>query len=123
MEKSCLLYGSMFGMENDISVATCGFNILNYQVDLLIEAGAKEIIIAFDKQFKNLGDDEWKRLVEKLYGIYHKFGHSIQISYIFDTENLLDYKDSPIDKGKDIFIKLVSNRICITKEAKWTLNL
>lgn len=122
-EKSCLLYGSLFGMENDISVATCGFNILNYQVELLVEAGAKEIIIAFDKQFKQLGDDEWKKLVEKLYAIHHKFGHSVQVSYIFDTENLLDYKDSPIDKGKDIFVKLAENRICITKEAKWSLNL
>ena len=31
-EKSCLLYQSYFGMENDISVACCGSSISNAQI-------------------------------------------------------------------------------------------
>jgi hypothetical protein len=110
-EKSPLLYASYFGSNNDISVATCGFNLLSYQVELLINCGAKEIIIAFDKQFKEKGDTEWHKLIEKLYNIHSKYGAYVQISYLFDKQDLLDYKDSPIDKGPDIFMKLFKERI------------
>ena len=112
-EKSPLLYASYFGADNDISVATCGFNLLSYQVELLISCGAKEIIIAFDKQFQEQGDEEWEKLVKKLYNIHDKYGSYVQISYLFDKQNLLDYKDSPIDKGKDIFLQLFKERVII----------
>lgn len=112
-EKSPLLYASYFGADNDISVATCGFNLLSYQVELLISCGAKEIIIAFDKQFQEQGDAEWEKLVKKLYNIHDKYGSYVQISYLFDKQNLLDYKDSPIDKGKDIFLQLFKERVII----------
>lgn len=112
-EKSPLLYASYFGSDNDISVATCGFNLLSYQVELLINCGAKEIIVAFDKQFKEKGDKEWNKLIKKLYDIHSKYGAYVQISYLFDKENLLDYKDSPIDKGPDVFMKLFKERIII----------
>lgn len=112
-EKSPLLYQSYFGIENDISVAVCGFNILSYQMELLRTAGAKEVVIAFDKQFQDIGDEEWKKLKDKYYKIHEKFGDDIQISYIFDFEGLLNYKDSPIDQGPEIFMKLFKERIII----------
>ena len=57
-EKSCLLFASYFGVENDISVAVCGSNLTAYQVQLLKLLDVEEIIIAFDKQFKEIGDVE-----------------------------------------------------------------
>lgn len=113
MEKSPLLYASYFGMENDISAATCGSNLLNYQVQLLISLGVEEIIIAFDKQFKEVGDDEWKRLVKNLTNIHKKYGAYVQISYMFDKEDLIGYKDSPIDRGPEIFMQMFNERIVI----------
>ena len=71
----------------------------------------KEIIIAFDKQFQKIGDKEWEKWVIKLKTLYNKYGNYINISYMFDKNNLLGYKDSPIDCGKDIFIKLFNERI------------
>ena len=65
-EKSCILYPSYFGIENDISVACCGSNLSNYQVQLLLNLGVDEIIIAFDKQFKEIRDDEWVRVDKKI---------------------------------------------------------
>ena len=109
-EKSCLKYQSYFGIDNDISVAVCGFNLLNYQVELLINAGAREIVIALDKQFEEIGDDNWKRLTKNLYSIHSKYGAYVQISYIFDTENLLQFKSAPIDEGKDKFLYLFKER-------------
>ena len=48
-EKSCLLYQSYFGLENDISVACCGSSLSAHQVQQLIDIGAEEIIVAFDR--------------------------------------------------------------------------
>lgn len=112
-EKSCLLYGTYFGIENDISIAACGSSLINYQVELLLKLGIQEIVIAFDRQFKDQGDEEWQKWTKKLLQIHQKYGSIIQISFLFDSENLLDYKSSPIDHGKDIFIHLFKNRVVI----------
>ena len=48
-EKSTLLYKSYFGLDNDISVACCGSSLSAYQIQLLVEHGAEEIIVAFDR--------------------------------------------------------------------------
>lgn len=111
-EKSCLKYASYFGMDNDISVAICGSVLNNYQVSLLLSLGCKEIIISLDKQYQEIGDDEWRRWVQKYYQIVNKYAGFIQVSFLFDTDgNLLGYKDSPIDRGKERFLKLYSKRV------------
>lgn len=112
-EKSPLLYASYFGEENDITTACCGSSLISYQVKLLLSLGAKEIIIGMDKQFKKIGDDEWKKWTKKLTDIHTKYGAYAQISYLFDKGDLLDYKDSPIDKGPDIYMKLFKERIML----------
>lgn len=112
-EKSCLLYASYFGEENDISVACCGSSLITYQVKLLLSLGVKEIIVAFDKQFIAIGDDEWKRWTKKLTDIHNKYGAYTQISFMFDRWDLLQYKSSPIDEGKDTFMELFKRRIIL----------
>jgi hypothetical protein len=112
-EKSCLLYASYFGEENDISVACCGSSLITYQVQLLLSLGVKEIVIAFDKQFQKIGDDEWKRWTKKLTAIHTKYNGYVQISFMFDKTDLLGYKDSPIDRGPDVFMQLFKERIML----------
>lgn len=112
-EKSCLKYASYFGQESDISVACCGSNLINYQVKLLMSLDVKEIIIALDKQFQKIGDEEWQKWVIKLKTLYNKYGSYINVSYLFDKEELLGYKDSPIDCGKEVFLELFKRRIRI----------
>ena len=112
-EKSTLLYRSYFGPDNDISVACCGSSITNYQIELLMECGAKEIIIAFDRQFGELGDDDFKKLTKKLTSIHNKYKNYVNISFIFDKEITLGYKASPIDEGPDKFLKLFKERISL----------
>ncbi len=110
-EKSALKSASYFGFENDISVACCGSAISFVQIKLLLEAGASEIIIGFDKQFQEIGDDEFKHLVKNLKNIHKKYSAYATISFLFDKWNLLDYKDSPLDKGPEIFNQLYKQRI------------
>ena len=110
-EKSPMLYASYFGEENDISVACCGSSFIQYQAKLLIEAGAEEIIICYDKQFQEVGDDEFKKLVQNLRNIHKKYGHYVTISFLFDKEDLLGYKESPIDRGPQVFMELFKKRV------------
>lgn len=110
-EKSALLYRTYFGVENDISVASCGSSLSDFQVQLLMDAGAKEIIIAFDRQFQELNDDEFKQLTKKYYQLNDRYKSIVAISFIFDKNKITGYKSSPIDEGPDKFLKLFKERI------------
>lgn len=112
-EKSCLKYRSYFGEENDLSVATCGSSFLNYHCWLLTQLGVDEIIIGFDHDFTDVASEEAKRIIKNLKNIHKKYGAYVRISFLWDSKNLLGYKDSPIDKDKETFIYLFNNRINI----------
>ena len=112
-EKSCLLYASYFGTSNDISVATCGSSLSNYQVQLLLDSGAKEICIAFDRQFKEKGDSEFLKLTKNLTNLNIKYKNIVNISFIFDKNMITGYKDSPIDCGPNKFLQLYQERIIL----------
>lgn len=110
-EKSALLYRSYFGDENDISVACCGSNLSIYQVQLLLDAGAKEIVVALDRQFQEINDNEFKRLTSNLSKMNSKYKNSILLSFIFDKNKITSYKASPIDEGPEKFLQLYKERI------------
>ena len=112
-EKSVLKAQSYFGLDNDIYVACCGSSLSTYQAQLLLEAGAQEIIIAFDRQFKEKGDEEFEHLKRNLLKLRSKYKNNAVISFIFDKNMLTGYKDSPIDQGPDIFYQLFKERIVI----------
>lgn len=112
-EKSSLLYKSYFGIENDISVACCGSNLSAYQVQLLMEHGAEEIIIAFDRQFQEIGDKEFKHLKSNLLKLHNKYKNYVKISFIFDKNMITGYKSSPIDEGAEKFLQLFKERVVL----------
>ena len=110
-EKSCLKYQTYFGIDNDISVACCGSNISAYQVQLLLDCGAHELVIAFDRQWQEKNDNEYKHYIKNLEKLNERFKNNINISIIYDRNMLTGYKDSPIDLDKEIFLKLFKERI------------
>ena len=112
-EKSVLLYGSYFGWENNISVACCGSSVSSYQIQMLLDAGAEEIIIAFDRQFEEIGDKEFKHLKTNLLRLKSKYDKFAIISFIFDKNMITGYKSSPIDEGADKFLQLFKERIVL----------
>ena len=83
------------------ATAICGHDISEDQVRILCGLNLKEIVIAFDK---DVSLNEIRHQCEKFYGIRN-------ISYIYDTDNLLGDKDSPADKGQYIYQTLFENRI------------
>ena len=90
------------------SAAVCGSQFNKHALRLLIRtARPKEIVICFDKEEKE-GSDEY---FNKLYKIGKKYQNYCDFSFIYDRENLLEMKDSPTDKGADIFWKLYNRRV------------
>ena len=112
-EKSCLLFRSYFGDDADISVACCGSNVSAYQIQMLLDAGAAEIVIAFDRDFSAIGDQEWQSLTKNYKKIYNKYKNYALISFILDKNMITGLKDSPIDDGKEIFLQLFNERVVL----------
>ena len=112
-EKSCLQFKTYFGQEADISAACCGSSISNYQVQLLLNQGITELIIAFDRQFQEIGDTEFKHLKDNLLRLREKYKNDVLISFIFDKNMITGYKDSPTDDGKEKFLQLFKERITL----------
>ncbi len=95
------------------SVACCGSNISKTQILQLISYGAKEITIAFDKEYANLREEQSTKYFDKLYSLADKYSLYCNMSFIFDFDNLLSEKDSPIDKGVETFDYLYRKRVHI----------
>ena len=96
-----------FAMEN-CSAAVCGSNFNKYQLNILMKHCApSEIVICFDKEEKP-GEDKY---FNKLYDICKKYSQYAQFSFIYDREGLLGMKDSPTDRGEEVFKKLLEKRV------------
>ena len=110
-EKSVLLDDGYYG---DLSncVACCGSTFNKYHVSLLTDIlGANEIIVALDKEYVDCHDEKAKKYKEKLIKLCQKYRNQATFSYIWDFDNVLKEKDSPFDRGKDIFEHLYKTRV------------
>lgn len=107
-EKSCLQMDG-FSMPN-CSAAICGSNFNKFQLKLLLKtASPKEIVICFDKEELPKEDKYFYKLLK----LCRKYSKYCNFSFIYDRENLLDLKDSPTDKGEEIFKKLLEKRVIV----------
>ena len=112
-EKSVLQSASYF-QENSICVATCGSNISQEQIDLLLEIGVEEVIVAFDHDFTTgKGEEETLQYEQKLLKVVTPLLTYFKVYVVMDYENVLGYKDSPLDQGKEIFKQLLRKKIYV----------
>ena len=112
-EKAVLQLYSYYG-EDCIAIACSGSSISSYQISLLIELGVENVIIAMDKDFKKIGDvDELSNRQKIKKAFIDKLITFFNIEVIWDFDDVLDYKDSPTDKGKDVWMDLFKKRLYI----------
>lgn len=110
-EKSVLLMDSYFGEENN-SVAICGSSFNKNQLKLLLKyTKAVEFIIALDKEYSKIGTKKSESYFNKIREICQKYNKYGSFYYLADKEGLLREKDSPIDRGPDIFLRLLEKKI------------
>ena len=110
-EKSVLLDDGYYG---DLSncVACCGSTFNKYHISLLTNVlGANEIIIALDKEYTDWRTEKARKYKERIISMCRKYSNQAVFSYIWDYDNVLEEKDSPFDKGKEVFEHLYKTRV------------
>lgn len=114
-EKGVLQSATLFGIENNFTLALCGCaKVSKTQRQLLLDLGVNEVIIALDRQYEVVGDKEYlewrKHLKDKIINPLLPY---FNVYVIWDEEGLLKYKESPTDVGSDKLLKLMKNKIYI----------
>lgn len=69
----------------------------------------REIVICFDKEELE-GEDKY---FNKLYSLCKKYTNYCTVSFIYDRNNLLKLKESPTDKGEEVFKELLKRRTIV----------
>jgi hypothetical protein len=106
-EKSVLQCDTYFG-EKNFSLALCGSNLTKQQIKILRDLGVNKVILALDKQYKHVGDDEYVKWIEHLKQMKQSLIPYFNVKILLDLHDDLNYKDSPTDKGKDTLLKILS---------------
>lgn len=104
-----------FGEELNIGGAISGSSLTDYQVELLRRLDINNVVIAMDKEFREIGSPEEVYFQNKIRTtMVDKLTPYFNVRVIWDRDNLIGYKDSPTDHGKDIFMNLLSQSIRIS---------
>lgn len=109
-EKSVLKMDTALGNENN-SVALNGSNITPTQIEMIKELGVDEVVVALDKEFKSPFTREERIYAEKIQSQFERLPTRFKTSVVWDVDNSLNYKDSPIDGGFQVFSHLMKERI------------
>lgn len=88
-----------WGIRNTGAILTSHLN--PYQLKILVKLGCK-VVFALDKGVDIREDDNIQRL--KRY---------VEVEYIFDKDDLLEEKMSPVDAGEDVWKKLYERRFVL----------
>lgn len=87
------------------SVSVCGCKMSKYQIELLTRLNVK-VILALDKD----------RTIEDIKAECNKFLQQVPVWYIYDKDNVLDEKESPIDNWDKFQILKKNNTYRFRKE-------
>lgn len=105
--KSVML-GHQYGYPYCVATHTYGAH-LNH-ISMLIECGAKEIVLAFDKQYEDENGKQYELYEHKTRELAKKIKNYVNVSRIASHNNEISYKDAPIDCGAEIFADLFNRR-------------
>lgn len=114
-EKSVLQIETMYPDFN-YSLAVCGSNVSDTQVEIIKELGVTKCYIAFDKEYDDFNSRIGELYCLKLLKFAQKLNPYMTVYLILDRQNLLNKKDSPSDRGKEVFEKLLDDKIEVTDE-------
>lgn len=99
-EKSVMQMEGILGQNN--SVAMFGCNLSKMQLQQLIELEVERYVVCLDKWGSEEDMSRWQKDVDKIVKMCKPYGEVI----VVDNYEELDYKDSPSDKGKEVWEKI-----------------
>lgn len=107
-EKSVLKAPS-FNVHN--SLAVFGSNISKRHIQLLLELGVNEVVLAFDNDYKQVGDDEFKFFVVKTKKLVAKLRSYFNVSIVYNNQGYDMYKCNMMDIPYEQAMKLWKSRV------------
>jgi hypothetical protein len=113
-EKSVMQCDTFFP-NNNFTVSLCGMNMSDYQRDLILSLDVDEVFIALDKQYQSeittdAEQREYDKYVRRVKKIADRFVNYVNVYIIYDDEEILGYKDSPSDGGREVLIELMKKK-------------
>ena len=107
-EKSVLKAPS-FGIDN--ALAVFGSNISKQYIQLLLELGVNDVVLAFDSDYKQVGDDEFKFFVIKMKKLAAKLKPFFNCSIVYNNQGYDMYKCNMMDIPYEQSMKLWESRV------------
>ena len=124
-EKSVLLSDSYYGNKS-IAVATCGFNVSEWQLRALMSLGVETIYLGFDKDYDVRKEaeyakdkamwDNYQHYIMRLNTLAKRISPYCTTYILRDKNGLLGEKDSPFDKGKKVLEELMRDKMLVTTD-------
>ena len=98
-------------------MACCGSNISNAQIQLLLQNKVSKVILGFDFDYEEYGDENYKRWKRNVLLKAKQLIKYFDVYALHDLpERIFGYKDSPTDRGKEALITIMQNKIKITEQ-------
>ena len=108
-EKSVMKFGTYYGSENNIALATLGQNISKEQIQLLLDLDVRYVVLAYDADYETYDElHEKEAQYKKIAKILTPY---FNVSILIDYDLELPFKDSPVDMGKEVFERLLREKI------------
>lgn len=109
-EKSVFKAHDFYGDDN-WTVALGGSNVSKFQLKMMLDLGVKEVFLFPDKEFEKIETKRDEIFAKQILKHAHMLAPYFKVYLCWDKWGLLDIKDSPIDKGKEVFEYLLKNKI------------
>lgn len=107
-EKS-VLKSPQYGIDN--ALAVFGSNISKQHIQLLLEMGVNDVVIAFDSDYKQVSDDEFKFFVVKMKKLAAKLKPYFSVSIVYNNQGYDMYKCNMMDISYEQAMKLWESRV------------
>lgn len=93
------------------ALAVFGSNISKRHIEMLLELGVNDVILCFDSDYKQVGDNDFQFFVAKMRKLAGKLRGYFNVSIIYNNQGYDGYKYSPVDFDRWQFDKLYESRV------------
>ena len=107
-EKTVLKFDT-WGINN--AVAVFGSNVSKRQIQMLVELGVNNVILGFDSDYKQIGDDDYRLFIEKTKRTIAKLKPFFSVNVFYNCLGFNAHKFSPTDYTREQFDELCKQMV------------
>jgi len=110
-EKTVIKCHTFYG-ENNFTAGLSSSSLSEEQRDIILSLGVSEAILAFDKPSEEIwnNEEEKEKYINNILKVAYMLSPYMTVYVLWDDYGLLDFKDSPADKGKEVLEELMKNK-------------